>query len=140
MDHASTIAAIHQAAANWTMQQMKKWGLQNIHLENGGHSVMGGRSRSSMGAGNACVRLADRLPSGMDTGHNGPLWGAEEGLYGSLAYVQQHFAARGTMKKTPEYDKLDVYSTMTRALASSVLYQRAGCAARRDLPVVDCSH
>ena len=38
------------------------------------------------------------------------LWGGEEeGLYGSLAYVQQHFAPRDTMKKTPEYDKLDVY-------------------------------
>jgi Peptidase family M28 len=38
------------------------------------------------------------------------LWGGEEeGLYGSLAYVQQHFAPRETMKKTPEYDKLDVY-------------------------------
>lgn len=38
------------------------------------------------------------------------LWGGEEeGLYGSIAYVQQHFAPRATMKKTPEYDKLDVY-------------------------------
>jgi carboxypeptidase Q len=38
------------------------------------------------------------------------LWGGEEeGLYGSLAYVQQHFAPRDTMKKTPEYDKLSVY-------------------------------
>ena len=38
------------------------------------------------------------------------LWGGEEeGVYGSQAYVQQHFAPRDTMKKTPEYDKLDVY-------------------------------
>jgi carboxypeptidase Q len=38
------------------------------------------------------------------------LWGGEEeGLYGSKAYVQQHFAERDTMKETPEYDKLDVY-------------------------------
>jgi len=38
------------------------------------------------------------------------LWGGEEeGLYGSLAYVQQNFAPRDTMKRTPEYDKLDVY-------------------------------
>src|SRR5579863_5486941 len=38
------------------------------------------------------------------------LWGGEEeGLYGSKAYVQQHFAERDTMKKTPEYDNLDVY-------------------------------
>jgi len=38
------------------------------------------------------------------------LWGGEEqGLLGSLAYVQQHFAPRKTMAKTPEYDKLAVY-------------------------------
>jgi carboxypeptidase Q len=38
------------------------------------------------------------------------LWGGEEeGLYGSLAYVQSHFAPRDTMKQTPEYSKLDVY-------------------------------
>ncbi len=38
------------------------------------------------------------------------LWGGEEeGVYGSTAYVQQHFAQRTTMAKTPEYDKLDVY-------------------------------
>jgi hypothetical protein len=38
------------------------------------------------------------------------LWGGEEeGLYGSLAYVQSHFAPRDTMKETPEYKNLDVY-------------------------------
>jgi carboxypeptidase Q len=38
------------------------------------------------------------------------LWGGEEeGLYGSKAYVQQHFAPRDTMKETPEYNKLDAY-------------------------------
>jgi len=37
------------------------------------------------------------------------LWGGEEeGVYDSTAYVQQHFAQRTTMVKTPEYDKLDV--------------------------------
>ena len=35
------------------------------------------------------------------------LWGGEEeGVYDSTAYVQQHFAQRTTMVKTPEYDKL----------------------------------
>ena len=39
------------------------------------------------------------------------LWGGEEeGVYGSTACVQQHFAQRATMVKTPECDKLDVYS------------------------------
>ena len=38
------------------------------------------------------------------------LWGGEEGgVYGSTAYVQQYFAPRTTVVKTPEYDKLDVY-------------------------------
>jgi hypothetical protein len=38
------------------------------------------------------------------------LWGGEEeGLFGSLAYVQSHFAPRDTMIQTPEYKKLDVY-------------------------------
>lgn len=38
------------------------------------------------------------------------LWGGEEeGIYGSIAYVQKHFAMRDTMKKTPEYDKFDAY-------------------------------
>jgi carboxypeptidase Q len=38
------------------------------------------------------------------------LWGGEEeGVYGSTAYVQQHFAPRTTLVKTPEYDQLDVY-------------------------------
>jgi carboxypeptidase Q len=38
------------------------------------------------------------------------LWGGEEeGVYGSQAYVQRHFAPRDTMKKIPEYDKFDVY-------------------------------
>jgi hypothetical protein len=38
------------------------------------------------------------------------LWGGEEeGLFGSKAYVQAHFAPRDTMKMTPEYAKLDAY-------------------------------
>ena len=38
------------------------------------------------------------------------LWGGEEeGLFGSKAYVQAHFAPRDTMKLTPEYAKLDAY-------------------------------
>ena len=38
------------------------------------------------------------------------LWGGEEeGLLGSIAYVQKHFAPRDTMAETPEYGKLDAY-------------------------------
>jgi carboxypeptidase Q len=38
------------------------------------------------------------------------LWGGEEeGLFGSKAYVQAHFAPRDSMKLTPEYAKLDAY-------------------------------
>jgi carboxypeptidase Q len=38
------------------------------------------------------------------------LWGGEEqGVFGSKAYVQKHFAARDSMKKTAEYDKFDIY-------------------------------
>ncbi len=38
------------------------------------------------------------------------LWtGEEEGLLGSRAYVQQHFADRKTMERKPDYDKLSAY-------------------------------
>ena len=38
------------------------------------------------------------------------LWGGEEeGLLGSKAYVQEHFADRNSMNLKPEYSKLDAY-------------------------------
>ena len=38
----------HRAAAEWAIGQMKSWGLENVHLENGDRLGMDGRSRSSM--------------------------------------------------------------------------------------------
>ncbi len=82
----------------------------------GGHfdSWQGGTGATDNGTGSAvameAVRILAALHKPMARTVRVALWGGEEeGLYGSLAYVQQHFAPRDTMKKTPEYDKLDVY-------------------------------
>jgi carboxypeptidase Q len=82
----------------------------------GGHfdSWQGGTGATDNGTGSAvameAVRILATLHKPMARTVRVALWGGEEeGLYGSLAYVQQHFAPRDTMKKTPEYDKLDVY-------------------------------
>jgi carboxypeptidase Q len=82
----------------------------------GGHfdSWQGGTGATDNGTGSAvameAVRILATLHKPMARTVRVALWGGEEeGLYGSLAYVQQHFAPRDTMVKTPEYDKLDVY-------------------------------
>lgn len=82
----------------------------------GGHfdSWQGGTGATDNGTGSAvameAVRILAALHKPMARTVRVALWGGEEeGLYGSLAYVQKHFAPRDTMKKTPEYDKLDVY-------------------------------
>jgi len=82
----------------------------------GGHfdSWQGGTGATDNGTGSAvameAVRILAALHKPMARTVRVALWGGEEqGLYGSLAYVQQHFAPRDSMKKTPEYDKLDVY-------------------------------
>jgi carboxypeptidase Q len=82
----------------------------------GGHfdSWQGGTGATDNGTGSSvameAVRILATLHKPMPRTVRVALWGGEEeGLYGSLAYVQQHFAPRDTMKKTPEYDKLDVY-------------------------------
>ena len=66
------------------------------------------------------------------------LWGGEEeGLYGSLAYVQKHFAPRDTMVKTPEYDNLDVYLTMTVAAVVPWCVDAWQRSAGNDLSLID---
>ena len=82
----------------------------------GGHfdSWQGGTGATDNGTGSAvameAVRILATLHKPMARTVRVALWGGEEeGLYGSLAYVQQRFAPRDTMRKTPEYDKLDVY-------------------------------
>jgi len=82
----------------------------------GGHfdSWQGGTGATDNGTGSSVAMEAVRILAAshkpMARTVRVALWGGEEeGLYGSLAYVQQHFAPRDTMKKTPEYDKLDVY-------------------------------
>lgn len=82
----------------------------------GGHfdSWQGGTGATDNGTGSSvameAVRILATLHKPMARTVRVALWGGEEeGLYGSIAYVQQHFAVRETMKKTPEYDKLDVY-------------------------------
>jgi carboxypeptidase Q len=82
----------------------------------GGHfdSWQGGTGATDNGTGSSvameAVRILATLHKPMARTVRVALWGGEEeGLYGSLAYVQQHFAPRDTMKKTAEYDKLDVY-------------------------------
>jgi hypothetical protein len=82
----------------------------------GGHfdSWQGGTGATDNGTGSAvameAMRILATLKKPMARTVRVALWGGEEeGLYGSLAYVQQHFAPRDTMKQTPEYAKLDVY-------------------------------
>jgi len=82
----------------------------------GGHfdSWQGGTGATDNGTGSSVAMEAVRILAAshkpMARTVRVALWGGEEeGLYGSLAYVQQHFAPRDTMTKTPEYDKLDVY-------------------------------
>jgi hypothetical protein len=82
----------------------------------GGHfdSWQGGTGATDNGTGSAvameAVRILASLKKPMARTVRVALWGGEEeGVYGSTNYVQQHFALRTTMKKTPEYDKLDVY-------------------------------
>ena len=82
----------------------------------GGHfdSWQGGTGATDNGTGSSvameAVRILATLKKPMARTVRVALWGGEEeGLYGSIAYVQQHFADRKTMVKTPEYDKLDVY-------------------------------
>jgi carboxypeptidase Q len=82
----------------------------------GGHfdSWQGGTGATDNGTGSAvameAMRILATLKKPMARTVRVALWGGEEeGVYGSTNYVQQHFAVRTTMKKTPEYDKLDVY-------------------------------
>ncbi len=82
----------------------------------GGHfdSWQGGTGATDNGTGSSvameAMRILAALHKPMARTVRIALWGGEEeGLYGSLAYVQQHFASRNTMKLTPEYPKLDVY-------------------------------
>ena len=82
----------------------------------GGHfdSWQGGTGATDNGTGSSvameAVRILTTLHKPMARTVRVALWGGEEeGLYGSLAYVQTHFAPRDTMKQTPEYAKLDVY-------------------------------
>jgi hypothetical protein len=82
----------------------------------GGHfdSWQGGTGATDNGTGSAvameAVRILATLHKPMARTVRVALWGGEEeGLYGSLAYVQTHFARRDTMVQTPEYSKLDVY-------------------------------
>jgi carboxypeptidase Q len=82
----------------------------------GGHfdSWQGGTGATDNGTGSSvameAVRILATLHKPMARTVRVALWGGEEeGVYGSAAYVQQHFAQRTTMAKTPEYDKLDVY-------------------------------
>ncbi|HEX9198011.1 MAG TPA: M28 family peptidase [Acidobacteriaceae bacterium] len=82
----------------------------------GGHfdSWQGGTGATDNGTGSSvameALRILATLHKPMARTVRVALWGGEEeGLYGSIAYVQRHFAPRDTMKKTPEYDKLDVY-------------------------------
>jgi carboxypeptidase Q len=82
----------------------------------GGHfdSWQGGTGATDNGTGSSvameAVRILATLHKPMARTVRVALWGGEEeGLYGSLAYVQSHFAPRDTMKQTAEYPKLDVY-------------------------------
>jgi hypothetical protein len=82
----------------------------------GGHfdSWQGGTGATDNGTGSSvameAIRILASLHKPMARTVRVALWGGEEeGVYGSTAYVQQHFAERTTMIKKPEYDKLDVY-------------------------------
>lgn len=80
----------------------------------GGHfdSWQGGTGATDNGTGSSvameAVRILTSLHTPMARTVRIALWGGEEeGLLGSKAYVQKHFAPRDTMKQTPEYAKLD---------------------------------
>ena len=82
----------------------------------GGHfdSWQGGTGATDNGTGSSvameALRILATLHKPMARTVRVALWGGEEeGVYGSIAYVQQHFAKRTDMVKTPEYDKFDVY-------------------------------
>lgn len=82
----------------------------------GGHfdSWQGGTGATDNGTGSSvaieAVRILTALHKPMARTVRIALWGGEEeGLLGSKAYVQAHFAPRDTMKLTPEYAKLDAY-------------------------------
>jgi hypothetical protein len=82
----------------------------------GGHfdSWQGGTGATDNGTGSSvameAVRILATLKKPMARTVRVALWGGEEeGVYGSINYVQQHFAKRTDMVKTPEYDKFDVY-------------------------------
>jgi len=82
----------------------------------GGHfdSWQGGTGATDNGTGSSvameALRILATLHKPMARTVRVALWGGEEeGVYGSTAYVQQHFAKRTDMIKTPEYDKFDVY-------------------------------
>jgi hypothetical protein len=82
----------------------------------GGHfdSWQGGTGATDNGTGSSvameAMRILATLHKPMARTVRVALWGGEEeGLFGSLAYVQSHFAPRDTMVQTPEYKKLDVY-------------------------------
>ncbi len=82
----------------------------------GGHldSWQGGTGATDNGTGSSvaieAVRILTQLHRPMARTVRIALWGGEEeGLLGSKFYVQQHFAARDSMKQTPEYAKLDAY-------------------------------
>lgn len=56
------------------------------------------------------VRILEALKLPMARTVRLALWGGEEeGLLGSRAYVQEHFARRDTMQLGPEYNKLSAY-------------------------------
>lgn len=56
------------------------------------------------------VRILTQLHLKLDRTVRIALWsGEEEGLLGSKAYVQTHFASRDTMERKPEYEKLSAY-------------------------------
>ncbi len=82
----------------------------------GGHldSWQGGTGATDNGTGSTAaieaVRILTSLHRPMARTVRIALWGGEEeGLLGSMAYVQEHFAPRDTMAQKPEYAKLDAY-------------------------------
>ena len=74
----------------------------------------GGTGATDNGAGSAVMievmRILQALNLKMDRTVRIGLWtGEEQGLYGSKAYVKQHFADPVSMKTTPEHAKLSGY-------------------------------
>lgn len=73
-----------------------------------------GTGATDNGAGSAVMmevmRVLKRLGTPLDRTVRIGLWsGEEQGLYGSRAYVKQHFADPKTMELKPEHSKLDAY-------------------------------